>query len=802
MKRFTAFSFVLTTAVLLTCYLALWSPQIYAHTDLGTSPVFKITENTQGPVRLNLSIANPHLYSIASTDADSQKFEISPEKRAPNQQAWQELQFKSDNIPDYENPADADTDNDYKITLAYGFDDITHNHDVTIRVTDVKAPDKMSAPTLEVLATDVKVSWTAVSHAYLTGYEVHWVNTSDTSDTDSETVADTSTSTTITALTGGNTYDIKVRALSSEGNSEWSNTTNITANSAPTSVGTIPAQVVAVGGGTASINAQNYFNDPDGQELNISASSSDTTVATVTEESGTLTITGKALGTATLTVTATDPFDSVATQTIAVSVKNPPTTVGTIPAISGAVNQAGKTFALSPYFSEPNGQTLTYSASSSDTYYVSVYVNSSNELEVTPRSAGNATVTVTATNPDGLSATQSFSVTLTESVFVGEADAVAGLSGQEQLLLGQLLTYNTVIFNELYNGSDDTTDWLELRNVSNIDIPLDNWQLSIQTDSGTAVIPFPADMLIPAGKVLLLTNTEMTTAAAVVESFVLPQTDFALILRSPTAFGDIAGNYFQTEKERPETAPELTVDTVWERVEATTSGYRAEAWAASTHRNGLGSPGYQPSAVAGDLNHDGVVNILDLVLAASQFGTTGPSAADLNGDNTVNIQDLVLVANALSNVTAAPSAKQPTAALVNTWLQLAQQNAANNVQTSLPKGFSYDRGIQVLEQLARALTPDTTALLANYPNPFNPETWIPYQLAKAADVTISIYAADGHVVRTLTLGHQDAGMYKNRSQAAYWDGKNELGESVASGLYFYTLTAGEFTATRRMLILK
>ena len=147
-------------------------------------------------------------------------------------------------------------------------------------------------------------------------------------------------------------------------------------------------------------------------------------------------------------------------------------------------------------------------------------------------------------------------------------------------------------------------------------------------------------------------------------------------------------------------------------------------------------------------------------------------------------------------------AGQSTAALVNTWLQLARQNAASNVQTSLPKGVSYTRGIEVLEQLARALTPDTTALLANYPNPFNPETWIPYQLSKAADVTVTIYAADGHVVRTLALGHQKAGMYKNRSQAAYWDGKNELGESVASGLYFYTLTAGDFTATRRMLILK
>ncbi len=102
----------------------------------------------------------------------------------------------------------------------------------------------------------------------------------------------------------------------------------------------------------------------------------------------------------------------------------------------------------------------------------------------------------------------------------------------------------------------------------------------------------------------------------------------------------------------------------------------------------------------------------------------------------------------------------------------------------------------------QATLPDKNSLLANYPNPFNPETWIPYQLSKSADVTLRIYAANGKLVRKLDLGQQPAGMYQAKSRAAHWDGKNAQGEPVASGLYFYTLTAGDFSATRKMLIRK
>ena len=93
-------------------------------------------------------------------------------------------------------------------------------------------------------------------------------------------------------------------------------------------------------------------------------------------------------------------------------------------------------------------------------------------------------------------------------------------------------------------------------------------------------------------------------------------------------------------------------------------------------------------------------------------------------------------------------------------------------------------------------------LYANYPNPFNPDTWIPYYLPREADVTIKIYNSAGKLVRTLKLGRQSAGIYLDKDRAAYWDGRDSFGEKVASGIYYYTLQAGEFSATKKMVIMK
>ena len=200
----------------------------------------------------------------------------------------------------------------------------------------------------------------------------------------------------------------------------------------------------------------------------------------------------------------------------------------------------------------------------------------------------------------------------------------------------------------------------------------------------------------------------------------------------------------------------------------------------------------------GDVNRDGRVSILDLVLVAQQLGkrVSPGSAVDINGDGVVSILDLILVSQGIAGSSAAPMARTDSvdAATIAAWIAQARLEDDGSL--------AFKQGIENLENLLASLIPEETALLANYPNPFNPETWIPYQLAESADVTLAIYDMNGQLVRRLALGHQAPGMYQSQTRAVYWDGRNQLGEFVASGLYFYTLTADNFTATRRMLILK
>ena len=208
-----------------------------------------------------------------------------------------------------------------------------------------------------------------------------------------------------------------------------------------------------------------------------------------------------------------------------------------------------------------------------------------------------------------------------------------------------------------------------------------------------------------------------------------------------------------------------------------------------------------------DVNGDGIVNVYDIreVAHPDNYNKTVEAVrnkrADVNTDDNVDIKDLIAVAEAVDAQAAAPSLihQEPdvsfTSTEVQTWLHEAKALNVDEYRISL-----LQRLLPVLAQ--RKVLPKETALLANYPNPFNPETWIPYQLASPTDVAVEIHASNGRLVRTLALGQLPAGVYQEKGRAVYWDGKNEQGEPVASGVYFYTLKAPDFSATKKMLIRK
>ena len=215
----------------------------------------------------------------------------------------------------------------------------------------------------------------------------------------------------------------------------------------------------------------------------------------------------------------------------------------------------------------------------------------------------------------------------------------------------------------------------------------------------------------------------------------------------------------------------------------------------------LVNPTTEPTIVKEDVNGDGIVDgkDIDALITAIVDGITD-AKYDVNGDGTVDVNDVVAVNANRDDAAGAP------ARLGNLKLSAV---AVNRLQEQIDLLIATDdrspaaiKTLIYLQQLIALARPEKTQLLANFPNPFNPETWIPYQLAQPADVTLTIYDVRGRVVRAVDLGHQAAGVYQSRSRAAYWDGRNAFGEPVASGLYFYTLTAGDFSATRKMLIRK
>ena len=217
----------------------------------------------------------------------------------------------------------------------------------------------------------------------------------------------------------------------------------------------------------------------------------------------------------------------------------------------------------------------------------------------------------------------------------------------------------------------------------------------------------------------------------------------------------------------------------------------------------IGTPTTTSSAdrATSDINGDSTVDDTDAWLLIEAIGNAATEAKyDVNADGNVDLDDLQLVLNNRDKNAAAPR-------LLGNLKLTATQIARLEEQIELfiatgDRSPAAMRTLIYLQQLIATARPEKTQLLANYPNPFNPETWIPYELATDTNVHITIYASNGVVVRSLQLGHQSAGYYTDRDRAAYWDGRNALGEQVASGIYFYQFETDEMSSMRKMVILK
>ena len=212
-----------------------------------------------------------------------------------------------------------------------------------------------------------------------------------------------------------------------------------------------------------------------------------------------------------------------------------------------------------------------------------------------------------------------------------------------------------------------------------------------------------------------------------------------------------------------------------------------------------------------DVNKDGIVDAEDLAQVTAALGQVGGDIldprTDVNSDGTVDNADLILVTDNSDTGNGAPGANISIAnlidpAILETLDRDVLEAQLRILRTESDGSAKYRDAIAMIEAFLAAARPHETVLLPNYPNPFNPETWIPYHLANPSNVVITIYDARGSVIRRLELGHQSEGYYTSQSRAVYWDGRNNVGEPVASGIYFYQLQADNTSLLRKMVILK
>ena len=512
-------------------------------------------------------------------------------------------------------------------------------------------------------------------------------------------------------VAGEGTATITVTATDSSG-SEVSQTFGVTVNpapnTAPVATDAIAAITLVMGQSSKTVDVSGNFSDPEGDDLTYTAVSTDNAVATVEVTGDRITVTPKSVESTTLTVMASDG-ELTASQTVQVKVEPPPNRApvvdGQIGAITMQDGETPHTVDLSEKFSDPDSDSLTYTAESSDTGVVTAVV-SEGALTITPAGVGATTITVTATDGNGLAITQTFAVTVEPPP--NQSPVVKSPIGSVTLQDGE--ASETVDLSAKY--SDPDGDDLTYTAVSS------------DTGVATAVVSGGTLTIAPAG----VGATTITVTASDADGLTTTQTFTITVEESPIRGPVKAG-------------PVGSITLTPERPSVTLNG--------TSHFS-------DPNG-----------GVLSFTAASSD---TGAAAVRVYGD-------LITV-----------SSVDPGATTVT-------------VTATDSKGLTAAIEINVTV-LGANLIQYRTELLPNYPSPFNPETWIPYRLGEDADVTVTVYDATGRAVRTFAIGYREAGAYVSRDKAVYWDGRNDIGEPVAAGVYFYHLATANYSRTRETSIIK
>ena len=577
------------------------------------------------------------------------------------------------------------------------------------------------------------------------------------------------------------------------------------ANTAPQTAGSIPAVSVEVDGDGETIAVSSYFTDPDGDALSFLAASADANVATVSVSGDDVTIAPVGLGKTTATIVASDG-SMTAMQDIALTVvpapNRAPIAVETLDAITMKVDGLPISVNVANSFRDPDGDALSFSAASSDENNAVVSVLGT-VVTVTPVGVGTASMNVTASD-GSLTATQTVAVDVAEantapltlgaigdiSLTVGVGVVTVDVSESFSDLDGQKLTFTAASADASVavvsmSGSVATVTPVGVGETTATIVASDGSLTAIQS-IGVTVTAAPNRSPVAVGTIpgLQLANDGLTKSVNVAASFSDPDGDAlnyeAVSLNTGMATVDVLGTV-------------VTVTPVGDgrTTVSVTASDSAGLTATQTIPVEVTPANNAPVAI-------GSLEAVTLKVGESSLGVDVSSAfSDRDGDvltyAALSSDDGIVTAQVSGNKVFIASSSVGAASVAVVARDASGLTAMQTIPVTVEASGS---------GLVSSLPAKQIELLPNYPSPFNPDTWIPFRLARETNVTVTIYDASGVLVRTFELGHLSAGSYESKGKAVYWDGRNDFGELVATGVYFYRLSTPETSVTRKTSIRK